>query len=129
MRDEAVRRLNELNEFTKAQQAFLNSCSDATWITGEQRDEIRWLLSALIEHRRRVRITARMWRTLTPAERVGHGLVAGTTDLIDENGYFAPLIESWRSIVVGRTTSERKAFWLSMMELAERNLSAGSGAR
>lgn len=123
MREQAVRRLDELNEITKAQQAFLNSCSDATWITDEQRYEIRWLLSALIDHRRRVRVTARLWRTLTPTEQVGHGLVAETTELIDENGYFAPLIERWRSIIVARTTSERKLFWFSMMELAERNLS------
>ena len=37
MRVEAVRVLHELNESTKAQQAFLNSCGDATWITDDER--------------------------------------------------------------------------------------------
>ena len=94
MRAEAVRVLHELNESTKAQQAFLNSCGDATWISDDERRAIRWLLSALIEHRRRVRITARMWRTLSPAESVGSELVSDTADLLDESRYFAPFIDA-----------------------------------
>jgi hypothetical protein len=122
MRVEATRVLNELNESTKAQQAFLNSCSDATWITDEERRAIRWLLSALIEHRRRVRITVRLWRTLNPAEPVGSELVSETVDLLDENRYFAPFIAQWRAAVIGQTRVERTLFWRNMIELAQMNL-------
>ena len=122
MRVEAVRVLHELNESTKAQQAFLNSCGDATWISDDERRAIRWLLSALVEHRRRVRITARMWRTLSPAESVGSELVSDTAELLDESRYFAPFIDQWRSAVIGQTRLERKRFWRNMIELAEQNL-------
>jgi len=122
MRTEAVRVLHELNESTKAQQAFLNSCGDATWISDDERRAIRWLLSALVEHRRRVRITARMWRTLSPTESVGGELVSDTADLLDESRYFAPFIDQLRSVVIGQTRLERKRFWRSMIELAEQNL-------
>lgn len=122
MRTEAVRVLHELNESTKAQQAFLNSCGDATWISDDERRAIRWLLSALVEHRRRVRITVRMWRTLSPTESVGSELVSDTADLLDESRYFAPFIDQWRSAVIGQTRLERKRFWRNMIELAERNL-------
>lgn len=122
MRVEAVRVLHELNESTKAQQAFLNSCGDATWITDDERRAIRWLLSALVEHRRRVRITARMWRTLSPAESVGSELVSDTAELLDESRYFAPFIDQWRSVVIEQTRLDRKRFWRSMIELAELNL-------
>ncbi|TQR82723.1 hypothetical protein D8S82_30740 [Mycobacterium hodleri] len=122
MRTEAVRVLHELNESTKAQQAFLNSCGDATWISDDERRAIRWLLSALVEHRRRVRITARMWRTLSPAESVGSELVSDTAELLDESRYFAPFIDQWRSAVIGQTRLERKRFWRNMIELAEQNL-------
>jgi hypothetical protein len=122
MRAEAVRVLHELNESTKAQQAFLNSCGDATWITDDERRAIRWLLSALVEHRRRVRITARMWRTLSPDESVGSELVSDTAELLDESRYFAPFIDQWRSVVIGQTRLDRKRFWRSMIELAELNL-------
>lgn len=122
MRAEAVRVLHELNESTKAQQAFLNSCGDATWISDDERRAIRWLLSALVEHRRRVRITARMWRTLSPTESVGSELVSDTAELLDESRYFAPFIDRWRSVVIGQTRLERKRFWRSMIELAEQNL-------
>jgi len=121
-RAEAVRVLHELNESTKAQQAFLNSCGDATWISDDERRAIRWLLSALVEHRRRVRITARMWRTLSPAESVGSELVSDTAELLDERRYFAPFIDQLRSVVIGQTRLERKRFWRSMIELAELNL-------
>jgi hypothetical protein len=66
MRGDAVRVFDELNESTKAQQAFRNSCCDATWISEEERRAIHWLLSALIDHRRRIRVTGRLWRTLNP---------------------------------------------------------------
>jgi len=122
MRAEAVRVLHELNESTKAQQAFLNSCGDATWISDDERRAIRWLLSALVEHRRRVRITARMWRTLSPAESVGSELVSDTAELLDESRDFAPFIDQLRSVVIGQTRLERKLFWRSMIELAEQNL-------
>lgn len=122
MRVEAVRVLHELNESTKAQQAFLNSCGDATWITDDERRAIRWLLSALVEHRRRVRITARMWRTLSPAESVGSELVSDTAELLDESRHFAPFIEQWRSVVIRQTRLDRKRFWRSMIEIAELNL-------
>ncbi|OPX09473.1 hypothetical protein [Mycobacterium sp. AT1] len=122
MRIEAVRVLQELNESTKAQQAFLNSCGDATWISDDERRAIRWLLSALVEHRRRVRITARMWRTLNATEPVGSELVSDTAELLDESRYFAPFIAQWRSVVIGHTRLERKRFWRSMIELAELNL-------
>jgi hypothetical protein len=122
MRIEATRVLHELNESTKAQQAFLNSCGDATWVSDDERRAIRWLLSALIEHRRRVRITARLWRTLTPAEPVGSELVSETVDLLDEGRYFAPFIAQWRAVVIGQTRVERKKFWRSMLELAQLNL-------
>ena len=49
---DAVRVLNELNETTKAQQAFLKSCGDAAWVGDDERRAIRWLLTALVEHRR-----------------------------------------------------------------------------
>jgi hypothetical protein len=122
MRAEAVRVLHELNESTKAQPAFLNSCRDATWITDDERRAIRWLLSALVEHRRRVRITARMRRTLSPDESVGSELVYDTAELLDESRYFAPFIDQWRSVVIGQTRLDRKRFWRSMIELAELNL-------
>jgi hypothetical protein len=122
MRAEAGRVLDELNESTKAQQAFLNSCGDATWISDDERRAIRWLLSALIDHRRRVRITARLWRTLNPAEPVGCELVAETAELLDESHHFAPFIAQWREAVIGQTRMERKRFWRSMIELAELNL-------
>lgn len=122
-REEVVRRLDELNDTTKAKQAFLNSCSDATWITDEQRCEIRWLLDALIEHRRRVRTMTRIWRSMSPQENVSHSLVGETSSLIDESDYFSPFIDKWRSVVVGRTSCDRQAFWRSMRELAELNLS------
>ena len=122
MRTEAVRVLHDLNESTKAQQAFLNSCGDATWISDDERRAIRWLLSALVEHRRRVRITVRMWRTLSPTESVGSELVSDTADLLDESRYFAPFIDEWRSAVIGQTRLERKRFWRNMIELAEQNL-------
>jgi hypothetical protein len=122
MRVEAVRALTELNESTKAQQAFLNSCGDATWISEDERQAIRWLLTALIEHRRRVRITARLWRTLTAAEPVGSELVSETVELLDESRYFAPFIAQWRSVVIGQTRVERKNFWHGMIELAQLNL-------
>lgn len=122
MRIEAIRVLHELNESTKAQQAFLNSCGDATWISDDERRAIRWLLSALVEHRRRVRIIARMWRTLNPDESAGSELVSDTAELLDESRYFAPFIDQWRSVVIGQTRLERKRFWRSMIELAELNL-------
>ena len=75
MRGDAVRVFAELNESTKAQQAFLNSCGDATWISEEERRAIHWLLSALIDHRRRIRVTGRLWRTLNPTEPVPCELV------------------------------------------------------
>lgn len=128
MRTEAVRVLRELNESTKAQQAFLNSCGDATWISDDERRAIRWLLSALVEHRRRVRITARMWRTLSPTESVGSELVSDTADLLDESRYFAPFIDQWRSAVIGQTRLERKRFWRNMIELAEQNLGGRDAA-
>ncbi len=128
MRGDAVRVFHELNESTKAQQAFLNSCGDATWISDEERRAIRWLLSALIDHRRRVRVTARLWRTLNSNEPVPCGLVSETADLLDENRYFAPFIAQWRAVVIGRTRVERKNFWRSMIELAELNLDEARSA-
>lgn len=122
MRVEAARVLLELNESTKAQQAFLNSCCDATWISDDERRAIRWLLSALIEHRRRVRITARLWRSLSPSEPVGRELVSETADLLDESQYFTPFIAQWREVVIGRTRVDRKTFWRNMIALAEQNL-------
>lgn len=122
MRGDAVRVFGELNESTKAQQAFLNSCGDATWISDEERSAIRWLLSALIDHRRRIRVTARLWRTLNPSEPVPCELVTETAELLDENRHFAPFIAQWRAVVIGRTQVERKEFWRSMIELAELNL-------
>ncbi|GAB7071905.1 hypothetical protein H7J06_01160 [Mycobacterium hodleri] len=122
MRVEAVRVLNELNETTKAQQAFLNSCGDATWIGDEERRAIRWLLSALVDHRRRVRITARLWRTLNPAEPVGGDLVSDTVALLDENQSFTPLLAQWRAMVIGQTRLERHSFWRNLIEIAELNL-------
>ncbi len=122
MRVEAARALDELNESTKAQQAFLNSCGDAAWISDDERRAIRWLLAALIEHRRRIRITARLWRSLSPSEPVDGKLVSETTDLLDESRYFTPFVAQWRDVVVGQTRLERTRFWRSMIELAERNL-------
>jgi hypothetical protein len=124
MRGDAVRVFDELNESTKAQQALLNSCGDATWIGDEERRAIHWLLSALIDHRRRIRVTGRLWRTLNPDEPVPCALVTETTELLDENRHFAPFIAQWRAVVIGRTRSERKEFWRSMIELAEMNLGA-----
>jgi hypothetical protein len=69
-----------------------------------------------------VRITARMWRTLSPTESVGSELVSDTADLLDESRYFAPFIDQLRSVVIGQTRLERKRFWRSMIELAEQNL-------
>lgn len=128
MRGDAVRVFEELNDTTKAQQAFLNSCNDATWISDEERHAVRWLLAALIEHRRRIRVTARLWRSLHSAEPVPCELVTETTDLLDENRHFGPFIAQWRAVVIGRTRMERKDFWRSMIELAELNLHDSSDA-
>lgn len=114
--------LCELNHSIKAQQAFLNSCGDATWMSEEERRVVRWLLSALIDHRRRVRITARLWCALHPNEPVPSALVTETVELIDENRRFVPHIAQWRAIVVGRNRVERADLWRSMLELAESNL-------
>ncbi|MET0702020.1 MAG: hypothetical protein ABWY93_20390 [Mycobacterium sp.] len=122
MRGDAVRVFDELIESTKAQQAFLNSCCDATWVSDEERRAIRWLLSALVDHRRRVRITGRLWRTLIPTEPVPCELVTDTNELLDENRHFAPFIAQWRAVVIGRTRVERDDFWRSLIELAEQNL-------
>ncbi|MDX1888071.1 hypothetical protein [Mycolicibacterium sp. 050158] len=122
IRLETARVLHDLNESTKAQQAFLNSCSDATWVSEDERRAIRWLLSALIEHRRRVRVTARLWRTLSSTEPVPSELVTETAELLDESRYFEPFIAQWRAVVVGRTRVERTNFWRSMIELAQLNL-------
>ena len=128
MRGDAVRVFEELNDTTKAQQAFLNSCSDATWISDEERRAIRWLLAAVIDHRRRIRVTARLWRSLHAAEPVPCELVTETTDLLDENRHFEPFIAQWRAVVIGRTRVERKDLWRSMIELAEANLHDSSEA-
>jgi hypothetical protein len=122
MRGETVRVLTTLNESTKAQQAFLNSCSDAPWIGEEDRTAIRWLLAALIDHRRRVRIAIRLWRTLNADEPASGGLVAETTDLLDENRHFEPFIAQWRARVLSQTRLERNTFWRQMMETAELNI-------
>lgn len=128
MRGDAVRVFEELNDTTKAQQAFLNSCNDATWISDEERRAIRWLLAAVIDHRRRIRVTARLWRSLHAAEPVPCELVTETTDLLDENRHFEPFIAQWRAVVIGRTRVERKDLWRSMIELAESNLRDSSEA-
>lgn len=122
MRGDAVRVFGELNESTKAQQALLNSCGDATWISDEEGRQIRWLLSALIEHRRRIRVTARLWRSLNPDEPVPCALVSDTTDLLDEHRHFGPFIAQWRAAVIERNSTDRKNFWRSTIELAELNL-------
>ena len=122
LRAQIIGSLDDISESAKSQQALLNSCSDATWITDEERGAVRWLLSALIEHRRRVRVIARLWRTLGPDEPVGGALAAETAELIDENAHFRPFIEQWRSVVTERTRLERQAFWRQMIELAELNL-------
>ena len=122
VRGEAVRVLTALGESTKAQQAFLNSCFDATWIGDDERSAIRWLLAALIDHRRRVRVAIRLWRTLNAGEPASRGLVTETADLIDENRHFTPLMSQWRTVVLGQTRLERNAFWRRMIELAELNI-------
>lgn len=129
LRSEEARVLHELNDLIKTQQAFLNSCSDAAWISEEERRAIRWLLSALIDHRRRVRMAARMWRTLNPGEQAPRGLAAETVELIDENRRFAPYVAQWRAVVVGRARVERNELWRSMLELAEANLGSQPSGR
>ncbi|MHA3023457.1 hypothetical protein ACXPWS_24715 [Mycobacterium sp. BMJ-28] len=119
---ETVRVLDDLSETTKSQQAFLKSCGDAAWIGDDERRAIRWLLSALVEHRRRLRTTARMWRTMGHDEPAGRVLVAVTADLLDENRTFGPFVAQWREAVVANLTLDRKIFWRSMIELAEANL-------
>lgn len=128
MRGDAVRVFAELNETTKAQQAILNSCADASWISDEQLRAIRWLLSALIEHRRRIRVTGRLWRSLNAADPVPCELVTETTELLDEHRHFEPFIAQWRAVVIGRTRVERQNFWRAVIELAETNLHDTSGA-
>lgn len=128
MRGDAVRVFAELNETTKAQQAFLNSCGDAVWMSEDERHAIRWLLTALIDHRRRIRVTSRLWRTLVATEPVPCDLVTSTTELLEENRHFAPFIARWRTVVVGRTRMERNDLWHSMIELAELNLAGVRGA-
>ncbi|GAS99259.1 uncharacterized protein RMCC_6224 [Mycolicibacterium canariasense] len=119
---EAVRVLDELNDTAKSRQAFLKGCGDAAWIDDEQRRAIRWLLSALVEHRRRLRTAARIWRAMGHDEPAGRALVAATADLLDENRSFAPFVAQWRDAVVVRLSMERDSFWRSMLELAEANL-------
>jgi hypothetical protein len=119
---DAIRVLNELNETTKAQQAFLKSCGDAAWIGDDERRAIRWLLTALVEHRRRLRTAVRMWRAMGHDEPAGRALVAVTVDLLDENRSFTPFVAQWREAVVGRVSLERNDFWRSMIELAQSNL-------
>lgn len=122
MRGNVIAALNELQELAKSQQALLNSCSDAAWTTVDDREAIRWLLDALGEHRRRVRITTRLWRTLADGESLDGRLVAETSALFDENGYFVPHLAKWRDIVTERTVIERKVFWRNMITLAQGNL-------
>ncbi|WP_178358839.1 hypothetical protein [Mycolicibacterium hippocampi] len=128
MRGDAVRVFGELNDSAKAQQALLNSCGEAAWITDEERRAIRWLLSALIEHRRRIRVTARLWRSLNPEEPVPCALVTETTELLDEHRHFEPFIARWRAVVINRARIDRTEFWRSMIELAELNLDLASEA-
>lgn len=130
-RAQEARVLQELNDLIKTQQAFLNSCSDAAWIGDDERRAIRWLLAALVDHRRRVRVAARMWRTLQPDEQAPRALAEETVELIDENRRFTPYVAQWRAVVVGRARVERNDLWRSMLELAEANLGparAGSGS-
>lgn len=122
VRGEAVRVLTALGESTKAQQAFLNSCADATWVSDEERSAIRWLLAALIDHRRRMRVAIRLWRTLNAGEQASRGLVSETTELLDENRHFEPFISEWRTVVLAQTRMERTTFWRRMIELAELNI-------
>lgn len=117
--------LDDLNQSIKVQQAFLNSCADSTWIGDEERQAIRWLLSALIDHRRRVRTSARLWRTLGADEPTPRCLVAETVELIDENRRFEPFIARWRAAAVEQARAQRKELWRSMLELAEANLDDG----
>lgn len=125
---EAIRVLDELNDTTKAQQAFLKSCGDAAWIGDEERRAIRWLLSALVEHRRRLRTATRLWRAMAHDEPAGRSLVAVTVELLDENTSFAPFVAQWREAVVGQVSLERNIFWRSMIELAQSNLTDAPGA-
>jgi hypothetical protein len=122
MRGETVRVLTALNESAKAQQAFLNSCTDAPWIADDDRSAIRWLLAALIDHRRRVRVAIRLWRTLNADEPASRGLVSETTELLDENRHFTPFISQWRAVVLDQTRMERNTFWRKMIEMAELNI-------
>lgn len=119
---EEARILLQLNDAIKAQQAFLNSCSDATWVSADERVAIRWLLGALVDHRRRVRTAARLWRTLHPDEDASPELRRETVELLDENRSFRPYIAQWRGVVVGHARVERTDMWRSMRELADTNL-------
>lgn len=126
VRAETVDVLADLNEAVKAQQAFLNSCADALWASADQRRAIRWLLAALIDHRRRIRAVLRLWRTLSASDPVERALVAETTELLDENRRFAPYVDAWRAVATGQLRSERQVFWHQMAELAQCNLSGGA---
>lgn len=120
--------LQSLNDVIKTQQAFLNSCMDQTWIGDEERQAIRWLLSAMVDHRRRIRVAARVWRTLRPREPVAAALVAETAELIDEYRRFVPYVDRWRALIIDRNRAERGDLWRGLLELAQANLEAKMGA-
>lgn len=114
--------LHDLEESIKGQTALLNGCCDADWIDEDARASVRWLLSALREHRRRVRQTARVWRTLAKDDSVHDELVSVTEEILDEHRYFRPYVENWRMATVAGIRSDRQAFWNDVMQLAQANL-------
>ncbi|KPH20752.1 hypothetical protein AN948_05165 [Rhodococcus sp. ADH] len=121
-RDGVVKALCALNDTTKRQQSLLNSCSDAEWLGEDERRAVRSLLDALIEHRRRVRVMIRLWRSLCLDDVLEEGLVRETSQIIDENRYFVPHVDKWRNAVIKREGLERELFWRGMIDLAQANL-------
>lgn len=87
---------------------------------------MRWLLSALREHRRNLRKMSRVWRALGVDDHIDGQLVAATADLLDEHRSFRPHIEYWRSAAVAGIRSDRSRFWRDMLDLAESNLRSAS---
>ena len=119
---QAVDVLTALEASVKSHSAFVSSCCDADWIDEDGRIAVRWLLSALREHRRRLRRAIRLWRTLSAADPVDGALVTATNELLDENRFFAPHIARWRSAAVGSLEIDRVSFWRHMAALAAANL-------
>lgn len=126
LRAQILDSLRTIDDSVKAQSALLNGCCDAEWLDDDSRTSVRWLLSALREHRRNLRKMSRVWRALGVDDHIDGELVAATADLLDEHRSFRPHLEHWRAAAVAGIRSDRSRFWRDMLDLAEANLRSAS---